>query len=205
MTTYSATLIKNFGFSSPNSALLNIPSGIVSIASTLIVGLGIRRTSHRWAWIVACCVPGILGGALLSFQQHRKPALLAGIYLVNSIVATLIVIYQWTIANCAGQTKRVVASALIAGSFSVGNIIGPQTFQAKDAPQYTPAKITVLATQAAGACMAMVLFLYYVFANRRKDAKYGVQSTSGEVTEISEADRWANRTDRENATFRYVY
>lgn len=201
MTTYSATLIRNFGYSPPVSALLNMPSGLVSIAATLIVGFGVRQTSHRWAWLVACCIPGILGGGLLSFQQKNKAALLAGIYLVNSIVATLVIIYQWTVANCAGQTKRVLASALIAGSFSVGNIIGPQTFQARDAPQYIPAKITVLATQAAGAAVAAILFLYYVLANKMKDRKHGRQ-VDGSNTE---ADRWANRTDRENETFRYVY
>lgn len=205
VTTYSATLIRNMGYSSPISALLNMPSGIVSILSTVIVGLGVRRTSHRWAWLFACCVPGILGGGLLSFQQKNRAALLAGIYLVNSIVATLVIIYQWTVANCAGQTKRVIASALIAGSFSVGNIIGPQTFQARDAPQYIPAKITVLATQAGGAFMAVVLFGYYWMANRRKDQKY--RSVTGEtvIAETMEADRWANKTDMQNATFRYVY
>lgn len=114
-----------------------MPSGIVSIASTLIVGFGIRYTSNRWAWIIGCCVPGMIGGGLMSFSANdNRRALLAGIYLVNAIVATLIVIYQWTIANCAGQTKRVVLSAIIAGSFSIGNIIGPQTFRAKDAPEY---------------------------------------------------------------------
>ncbi len=205
VTTYSATLIRNFGYSSPNAALLNMPSGIVSIAATLLVGFGVRRTSHRWAWLAACCVPGILGGGLLSFQQRNKAAALAGIYLVNSIVATLIIIYQWTVANCAGQTKRVVASALIAGSFSVGNIIGPQTFQSKDAPDFIPAKITVLATQAAGAFLSVVLFGYYVFANKRKDRKYGPVSSMEGVAGEAEAERWANRTDMQNARFRYVY
>ncbi|KAI9788512.1 MAG: hypothetical protein M1816_006852 [Peltula sp. TS41687] len=206
VTTYSATLIRNIGFSPPVSALLNMPSGIVSISATLIVGFGIRKTSHRWAWLAGCCIPGILGGGLMSFQQHNKAALLAGIYLVNSIVATLIIIYQWTIANCAGQTKRVVASALIAGSFSIGNIIGPQTFQQKDAPQYVPAKLTVLATQAAGAVMAMFLFFYYVFANAQKDREHGIQTVEGELSgEPNDAERWMNKTDKENTTFRYVY
>lgn len=106
-----------------------MPSGIVSIASTFIVGFGIRHTSHRWAWLVACCIPGILGGALMSFATGTKAGQLAGIYLVNSITATLIVIYQWTGSNVGGQTKRVISVALVSGSFSVGNIIGPQTFQ----------------------------------------------------------------------------
>ena len=95
-----------------------------------------------------------------------------------------------------------MASALIAGSFSVGNIIGPQTFQARDAPQYRPAKITVLATQAAGAFLAMVLYGYYRFANHLKDRKHGVIITPEATTEV---DRWANRTDRQNERFRYVY
>ena len=130
--------------------------------------------------------------------SSNRAALLAGIYLVNSITAVLSVIYQWTAANVAGQTKRVVGAALIAGSFSVGNIIGPQTFQAKDAPQYIPAKITVLATQAGAGVVAFVLFLYYVWANRRK-------SVMPVVKEQSQQGLWDGRTDKEDESFRYVY
>ncbi|KAF7585453.1 hypothetical protein BBP40_010886, partial [Aspergillus hancockii] len=155
VTTYSATLINTFGFTPPHSALLNTPSGLISIFFTLAVGIGIRRTSHRWAWFLFCTLPGITGGALMSFlPQRNKPGILIGIYLVNAIVATLPILYQWTMANCAGHTKRAFASALVAGSFSVGNIIGPQTFQARDAPGYRPAKIAVLATQAGAGVLA---------------------------------------------------
>ena len=76
-----------------------------------------------------------------------RAGLLAGIYMVKAFTATLVVIFQWTTSNVAGHTKRSASVALIAGSFSVGNIIGPQTFQAKDVSQYIPAKIIVLATQ----------------------------------------------------------
>ena len=206
VTTYSATLIKNIGYSPSTAALLNMPSGLVSIFFTLLVGLGVRRNSHRWAWLVACCIPGILGGGLLSFlpsgkTNANKAGLLAGIYLVNAIVATLIIIYQWTASNVAGYTKRVFAMALIAGSFSVGNIIGPQTFQAKDAPQFIPAKITVLATQGAGAAVAAVLFLWYRWENGRKGKRVG----DGDGGLDEKEGRWGNLTDRENARFRYVY
>lgn len=52
----------------------------------------------------------------------------------------------------------MIAVALVSGSFSEGNIIRPQTFQARDATAYIPAKITVLATQAAATGVAAVLF-----------------------------------------------
>lgn len=140
----------------------------------------------------------------MSFATHNKAAELAGIYLVNSITATLIVIYQWTASNVAGQTKRVISVALISGSFSIGNIIGPQTFQAKDTPQYIPAKITVLATQAAGALIAVVLFLYYIWANKRKSII--TPSIEGVLADgRKEQHLWEDRTDKENKSFRYVY
>ena len=136
--------------------------------------------------------------------SDNRAALLAGIYLVNAITATLIIIYQWTMANVAGHTKKVAASALIAGSFSIGNIIGPQTFQAKDAPVYRTAKIIVLATQAAGAFVTVLLFAYYVWANRRKDAEEGrVEHEANEIDTVT--DKWGNLTDKENVRFRYVY
>lgn len=207
VTTYSATLIKNIGYSPPRAALLNMPSGVISIFATLMVGFGVRYipSGHRWAWIVVCCVPGIMGGALMSFlpsgkHNANKSGLLAGVYLINFVVATLIVLYQWTASNIAGSTKRVVSMALISGAFSVGNIVGPQTFQAKDAPDYIPAKITVLATQAAGAGLAVVLFGYYKFANAKKEK----ESSAKENISV-EVSQWENLTDKENPRFRYVY
>ncbi|KAJ5875862.1 uncharacterized protein N7529_001446 [Penicillium soppii] len=201
VTTYSSTLIAGFDFSGPISALLNTPSGIVSIFFTLLVGFGIRKTSNRWAWNVLCTIPGIIGGALLSFMpKSNKAGVLIGIYLVNAIVATLPILYQWTMANCAGHTKRAFASALVAGSFSVGNIIGPQTFQARDAPEYHPAKIAVLATQAAAAFVSVVLFCYYKWQNRRRD------QTEGPIDEtMIDETKWAGLTDKQNPSFRYVY
>jgi H+/gluconate symporter-like permease len=131
--------------------------------------------------------------------KHNKAGILIGIYLVNAIVAALPIIYQWTMANCAGHTKRAFASALVAGSFSVGNIIGPQTFQARDAPEYRPAKIAVLATQAAAGLLAFVLFCYYVFENRRR------AKNIGEGEEVIDEAKFTGLTDRENRWFRYVY
>lgn len=178
-----------------------MPSGIVSIVFSLIVGIGIRKTSNRWAWNVLCTIPGIIGGGLLSFlPKSNKAGVLIGIYLVNAIVASLPILYQWTMANCAGHTKRAFASALVAGSFSVGNIIGPQTFQSRDAPEYRPAKIAVLATQAGAAIVSILLFFYYVRQNRRRD------QTKGHVDDdMIDETRWAGLTDKQNPSFRYVY
>ena len=107
---------------------------------------------------------------------------------------------------------RVIAVALASGSFSVGNIIEPQTFQARDAPGYIPTKVTVLATQAAAAGVAAVPFWYNVWANRRKSkampsgVAVAVENQS-EASHFEETEQrlWKDRTDKENEMFRYVY
>lgn len=206
VTTYSAILISNIGFKPDAAALLNMPSGLVSITATLTVGIGVRHMQggQRWLWIVLCCIPGIIGGGLMSFLPSRPPnankaGLLAGICMINAIVATLAVILQWAASNIAGYTKRTFSIALIAGAFSIGNIIGPQTFQAADAPQYLPAKIAVLATQGACALTTIVLFLYYRRANHQRDKAASRESTTDTVVTRD------GLTDKENPNFRYVY
>jgi len=57
VTTYSATLIRNLGYDPKQAALMNMPSGVISIFFTLLVGYGVRKQSHRWVWIIACLLP----------------------------------------------------------------------------------------------------------------------------------------------------
>ncbi|QPG94525.1 hypothetical protein C2857_006300 [Epichloe festucae Fl1] len=196
VTTYSATLIRNIlsdespAYVPKKAALLNMPSGVVSIFFTLMVGYGIRKQSHRWAWIIACIIPAIIGGALMSFlPKSNKAGLLAGVYLVNAVVAPLSIFYN-----------RAFAAALVSGSFSIGNIIGPQTFQARDAPEFRPAKLAVMGTQAGCALCTFLLFLYYVWANKRRNDR----SKETEEQYLS-PDVWATLTDKENKQFRYTY
>ncbi|KAK4662303.1 uncharacterized protein QC763_700800 [Podospora pseudopauciseta] len=203
VTTYSATLIRNLpGYDSKKAALMNTPSGVVSIFFTLLVGWGIRFQSHRWAWIIACILPAIVGGGLMSFlPKDNTNGILAGIYLVNAVVAPLAIFYNWTVANIAGATKRAFAAAIISGSFSLGNIIGPQTFQARDAPDYRPAKLAVMGTQAGCALVTFVLFLYYVWQNKKRNNRADNENEDAFMS----PEVWTRMTDKENKGFRYSY
>ncbi|KAF2624363.1 major facilitator superfamily transporter [Macroventuria anomochaeta] len=204
VTTYSATLIRNLGYKPKQAALMNMPSGVVSIFFTILVGVGIRKQSNRWLWIICCIIPAILGGALMSFLPvSNRRGCLAGIYLVNAVVAPLPVLYAWTAANISGSTKRAFAAAIVSGSFSIGNIIGPQTFQVRDAPDYRPAKLAVMGTQAGCALVTVVLYGYYRWQNKRRDAKRGEVRTGEE--EFMRKEVWGTGTDREDGEFRYCY
>lgn len=82
--TYSSTLIKGFGYSSKQSALLNIPSGAISMIAVLSASWYAGRFNGRGYGIVALLLPGVLGGGLMAFlPKSDKAGKLAGIYLTQ--------------------------------------------------------------------------------------------------------------------------
>jgi hypothetical protein len=90
---------------------------------------------------------------------------------------------------------------VVSGSFSIGNIIGPQTFQARDAPEYRPAKLSVVGTQAGCVLTTFLLFVHYRWQNKKRQA--AVDSETEEAFMSPEV--WARMTDKENKRFRYSY
>ncbi|OBZ68821.1 Thiamine pathway transporter THI73 [Grifola frondosa] len=169
ITTFSATLITGFGYTAEQAALLNIPSGAVSITSSLLATWFVERNVPRSLAILVLVIPTIIGGALMSFT-HSQAASLAGIWLINAITPILIVAMSWAQANCAGHTKRVVYNGMIMIAFGIGNICGPQTYRAKDAPAYWPAKVTILVAAALSGVSTLALLAVYLRRNKLRSA-----------------------------------
>ena len=80
----------------------------------------------------------------------------------------------------------------------MGNIVGPQTFRAKDAPQYRPAKITLIVCWAISILDLLFIYIWYRWQNRRKLA----QRSAPGYTKIKNQE-FLDLTDRENAEFVY--
>lgn len=197
VSSYQATIIKGFGYNSEQTALLNIPSGAVSVVSIVGATWCAGRYGAR-AWnIVILLLLGCLGGCLMAFlPQGMETGKLIGDYLTNCIGASLPLIYSWVSANYAGHTKKVTMNAVLLMSFCLGNIIGPLTFRSNDAPNYIPAKITIVVVSAVAAALTVVLRFMYQMENRRRDRR-------GVGLEHRENQEFMDMTDRENGEFRY--
>ncbi|THW35638.1 putative MFS transporter [Aureobasidium pullulans] len=205
ITTFSATIIKSYGYTSRRTALLNMGSGAVTMTSTLICGYGVRFLGHRWFFIILMTIPSLIGAALMAWLPHsQQSGALAGVYLVNTFVGSTPIIYQWLTANVAGHTKRTFASVLINMGFAAGNIIGPKTFRAQDAPEYHTAKVSMVATQSAVVVVCLLLMVFYSLKNiRRARTQYAVDETS-DSAEIADEKAYAGQTDGVNKAFVYV-
>ena len=119
VSSFQATIIKGFGYTSKETALLSIPSGVVAcisvISSTWLAG----HFNQRGPFVIMfCLIGGVLGGCLLAFAPgDNKAAKLTGNYLTNCIGSSLPILYSYAGANFAGHTKKVTMNAILLMSF----------------------------------------------------------------------------------------
>ncbi|KAI1773655.1 allantoate permease [Hypoxylon cercidicola] len=198
VSSFQATIIKGFGYTSKETALLSIPSGVVACIAVVSGGICASKFNARGPIIcILLLIGGILGGCLLAFSDtSNKGALLTGNYLTNVIGASLPLLYSYSAANYAGHTKKVTMNAVVLMSFCLGNIIGPLTFREADKPQYLPAKAVIVGSTGLAILATCVLMAYYVWENKRRDRLY---SGVGH----KENSEFFDLTDRENKEFRY--
>jgi len=100
-------------------------------------------------------------------------------------------------SNIAGHTKKVTINALTMVSFATGNILGTQTFQAKEAPGYVSGKISIIATLSALCFMIMILRWYNGMLNR-KNERILDRLSEEQKAEMREKMAFADQTDRKN-------
>ena len=199
VSSFQATVIKSFGYTSKQTSLLSIPAGAVSIVSILAATNVAGRYNQRAVNVICLLIPGAIGAALMAFlPADNKAGKLIGNYLTNCIGASLPLLYSLVGANYAGHTKKVTMNATLLISFCLGNIIGPLTFTDESAPDYIPAKITIIVTCAIAVVLTLMLRFYYVWENKRRD-KLVRRTSMSHVVDIEFADK----TDRENMEFRY--
>lgn len=204
--TFSGTLIRGFGYSPKSAALLNMPSGVLTIMAVLVSTFGIVYGFSRCLSIVVLLSLTLIGAGLMSFYDGRAGAL-AGIYLINFTVAPLALVYSLVGSNTSGYTKKITSNVAIQIGFGIANIIGPQTFRSHEAPGYISAKITIFATNVAAIAAAIALRLVYGYRNRRTARERELQLEAlarGEIP-VQELVDEEDLSDLKNPAFRYVY
>ncbi|KAK3667236.1 hypothetical protein LTR22_001752 [Elasticomyces elasticus] len=200
---FSSLLIKSFGYTSKQAALLNIPSGFIQGIAVILASWAAGRGNARGIAIVCLFLPGILGGGLIAFlpsESRYTGAQLTGIYLCGIFGPNLSVIYSWAAANYAGHTKKLTINAVILAAYGASNVMGPLTFSGATAPQYIPAKVTIMAALALAVLSTLALRTLYVLENKKRDRVAIEQGEPEDMTDVEFMDL----TDQQNRTFRYA-
>lgn len=87
-------------------------------------------------------------------------------------------------------------NAILLMSFCLGNILGPLTFRNEDAPEFIPAKITIVAVDSTVLVAIAILLAYYRWENKSRDKAAVEHRPDVEFSDL---------TDKENLELRYKY
>ncbi|CAI8501596.1 unnamed protein product [Pichia kudriavzevii] len=199
---FGSILLKDdFGFSTADALLMNMPGGGIDIIFPLCVAL-FNYYLLKNQRLVSCAIVNttvVVGMCLLNFTDSRGSRL-AGYLSFYMATAVSAGICSTIASNIAGSTKKVVVNTFFLVGYCAGNIIGPQTFNAKQAPGYSGAKAAMLASFAIGTCLIIALYVIYTCRNKKKDE---IIQSLGEKYSIPDNIAFADLTDFENPGFRY--
>ncbi|KAK1772054.1 major facilitator superfamily transporter [Phialemonium atrogriseum] len=199
ITNFFSQLIVSFGYTPEQSLLYGTPGGAVEIVSLLVCGYLGDRFGNRLLISTSGLMLAILGVILIVAVPLDMPAgRLVGYYLTQAGPTPFVALLSLISTNIAGWTKKTTVAAMYLVAYCVGNIIGPQTFRPKDAPQYRPAEITILVCWAA--CLVDILFIWWYY--RRQNSKKALIRAEPSYTKL-ENHEFLDLTDKENAEFVY--
>ncbi|KAF5332072.1 hypothetical protein D9758_016260 [Tetrapyrgos nigripes] len=170
LTSFSNIIIKGFGYSSRQTLVLSTPGGAVASAMVLFCGWYSDKKNERMTPIVIAIIPTIIGAAIMIGLNHsgNKGGLLFAIYLINTFGSSGSAVYSWNASNTAGHTKKSTLNALTMFTFAVGNIIGTEIFQPKDAPDYIPGKIAIMTLMTVQLFVCFLLRYINIRMNKKK-------------------------------------
>ncbi|KAL2810160.1 major facilitator superfamily domain-containing protein [Aspergillus granulosus] len=204
ITSFNAIIIQGFGFSPLRSLLMQMPMGAAQIVFlTLTSGIATFVPRTRILMMILNTTTSMIGMILVwQLDEDNQKGRLTGLVLGSVFACNIPLSLSIISSNVAGFTKRSVTSALLFVAYCVGNIVGPQLFLESEEPHYGTGMTASVSGLALGIFFLTCLLLYYIWENKRRDAKYGRPADMSEAEMIAEG--MSNKTDLEITSFRYL-
>jgi hypothetical protein len=162
--------------------------------------LGVKFHNRRCLVTVAACIVPIIGTAVVyAVDRSNVAGQMVGIYLLYTYFGPYVVGIGLAQANTAGNTKKTTVFAILYIGYAVGNLIGPQTFRASQAPAYTGGVIAMIACYCACIGLICAYWAFCVFQNKKVA---GLGERSGSVVEVM--NDLKDETDFEQEGFKYT-
>ncbi|WOO79402.1 putative transporter [Vanrija pseudolonga] len=197
-TNFFTIIIKDFGFDSLQTLLLGMVGSWVVVNYCFWLWFGDRVGNRCLSAMPPCCV-SIIGFAIMyATPEHKRMVRLAGYYICVPWFVTVPIALSLITSNVAGKTKKTTVNALFFISYCIGNLVGPQAYQQRDAPRFMPLYLTCILSVGLSIVTMVAIYVVYRVENAKRDR---IESAAGPRQFNPEDDL----TDRMNPHFRYTY
>nr|QFR37062.1 MFS transporter [Cyberlindnera americana] len=200
----SILLNDDFGFSTKKAMLMKMPGGAVeAIGCPLLVWGCAKVWNSRMFISVFSTVICIIAACLLAFGGDNKNVKLAGFYLQDVNPISMIQCLSCFSSNTGGSTKKAVTNAIFLIGYSVGFVVGPQTFIDSQAPGYAGGKVAIVVSYSASLLFLLLMWWEYHHRNVKNAKRLREHPEIAEKARSIENIEFADLTDKENPLFVY--
>ncbi|KAE9364998.1 allantoate permease [Stipitochalara longipes BDJ] len=200
---FLSIVLQSFGFDPLQTQYWQIPGSAIQITSLYLSGyICSRWPNMRFITMTVGSLICIVGAGLLvgispgPTGKGHKWSRLGALWLNNFISVGFSLSLTMVSSNVAGYTKKQLTGAFIFVGYCIGNIIGPQTFKAKEAPFYHSAYVAMLVGFTLKTIFILVLYAYMWAANKKRDrdaAEVGAASVDEYEREAIEREKHGSR------------
>jgi len=208
LTSFTGIIVASFGFDTLGTQYLQIPGGAMQFLALLAGGFVCTRwpRNTRCITMIVANTVCILGaGLLVGLPASRRWGRLVALWLCFFRGLGFSMSLTMVSSNVAGYTKKQLTGAVLFTGYCVGNIIGPQTFIAKEAPGYHSAYIAMLVGYSVKLLMVVILYIYMYRVNKARDAEHIARGELSEEEEREAIEKgMLDMTEIDNKGFRYI-
>jgi len=219
LTNQRQIIVSSFGFTTLQTTLLGCVDGTIEIV-TIFTGVTlVSKYKNSIAYVsILYFIPNILGSILVNaLPWSDKVGLLFSVWITGVGTTGFVLSLSWVTAVTAGHTKRITMNAIMLCAYCIGNIVGPQMWQARFTPRNRVPWAVI------SICYFVCPFLLWTIRvilnneNKRRDAEAETRSndTSDEIyieetlADGTKVERRVDKafldlTDKQNRDFRYV-
>jgi ACS family allantoate permease-like MFS transporter len=193
--------------------LVGLPAGALQIITIWAAALGMRYTRNlRCLWGFMLLLVPLVGSILLMvLPASERWGIVVSTWLAACSSSLMVVSLSLAASNVKGNTKKSAVTAIFFVAYCTGCIIGPQLWQAEDAPRYTRGCISSIVSW----CLLALTFAAYYAMMKRENLQREKLVTGGPSTITSAGSDPAKEsqlavalnsdmTDRKDLRFRYT-
>ncbi|CDK27554.1 unnamed protein product [Kuraishia capsulata CBS 1993] len=201
LTNFGSILMnEDFGYTTLESLKMGMIPGAIELVGCIACAACVGFVKHRLGVSLFVCAFNVACSCMLAFAKDNKQARLTGYFLLTLQPVGFFCILSSFAANTAGHTKKVTVNAIYLIGYCVGNLIGPQTFIASQAPSYSGGKIAMVVGYAVSFVLLIAIYASYYYDNKARDQ---AELERGGPAQLIENAEFADLTDFENPNFRY--
>jgi ACS family allantoate permease-like MFS transporter len=202
LTNFASILFnETFGYSETDSLLMNMIAGAVCFVGGIFFCWTRKWFKHKMAIATGIVTLSLIASCMLAFAEQSPHARLAGYYIYNLCPVGMICCLSCFTSNVAGHTKKITVNAIYLIGYSVGNLIGPQTFIESQAPAYRGGQIAIVVSLAVSTVLIAWIYYNYWSENVRRDR---LQKEGKLEASFIDNFEFADLTDKQNVYFRYT-